>query len=220
MEEKDMKTVVCFGDSNTFGVDPDGGRHPRDARWTGRLQTLLGKDYYIVEEGLNGRTTVFEDPMQPYRNGAEALPYVLQSHKPTDLFLIMLGTNDCKAHFGVSAKAISRGLDRLCRMIEHFDYGDFKTPDIFIVSPIHMADGVLERGVSDFNEDSIRKAEELASFYREIAATYHAGFFDASTVATPGSDALHMDAASHRSLAEALAEEVKRWFDEKTEGGK
>lgn len=207
-----MKTIVCFGDSNTFGVNPDGGRHPRKTRWTGRLQELLGEDYYIVEEGLNGRTTVFEDPLQPYRNGAEALPYVLQTHKPIDLILIMLGTNDCKAHFGVSAKTISRGLDRLCRMIVHFDFGEFKTPEIFIVSPIHMAQGVLKREASDFDPASIDKAGQLADYYRGIAETYHAGFFDAASVAEPGSDALHMAAESHEALANALADELKDWF--------
>lgn len=215
-----MKTIVCFGDSNTFGVNPEGGRYPRRLRWTGQLQELLGNGYYIVEEGLNGRTTVWEDPMQPWRNGAKALPYVLQTHKPMDLLLIMLGTNDCKTYLNVSAEDIARGLDSLCRKILHFDYHGYPVPGIFLVSPIYIGEQVTREG-APFDTTAVAKSKMLAAYYRRVADAYHAGFFDASQVASHGSDSLHMDAGSHTALARALTRELQHWFARKrdeTEG--
>ncbi len=207
------KTIVCFGDSNTFGYNPDGGRHPWQVRWPGQLQQLLGEGYRVVEEGLNGRTTVWEDPMAPYRSGAQALPYVLQTHKPIDGMLIMLGTNDCKTYFGVSARNIARGLDSLCQQIVSFDYGGYPAPRLFLISPIYMDEAVAEEPLSSFDVSSCAKARELAGYYRVVAETYRAGFLDASAVAVPGSDFIHMDAESHGALARALAPEILCWLE-------
>ncbi len=210
-----MKTIVCFGDSNTFGVNPDGGRFPRQIRWTGRLQTLLGEEYYVVEEGLNGRTTVWEDPMQPCRCGMEALPYILKTHKPIDVMLIMLGTNDCKAHFHASARSIGRGLDSLCQRVLASDDEGYPAPGLFLVAPIYIGEGIGANALSSYDETAPAKSRELASYYRKVAEAYHAGFLDAAAVASPGSDLLHMDAASHEALAQALAGELRKWFDGK-----
>ena len=80
--------ILCFGDSNTFGSNPEGGRYPREIRWPGRLQILLGSDDYVIEEGMGGRTTVWDDPLEPNRNGLSALPIALLSHKPLDLVIL------------------------------------------------------------------------------------------------------------------------------------
>src|SRR3954462_1773041 len=99
-----MKTIVCFGDSNTWGYDPaSNGRFGPTNRWTGVLQTALGSDYRVIEEGLNGRTTTVDDPIHDHRNGRHYLPPCLESHAPFDLVTIMLGTNDLKARFNSSA---------------------------------------------------------------------------------------------------------------------
>ncbi len=92
-----MKTVLCFGDSNTWGYDPDASlaspfpiRHPHDVRWTGVLARELGAGWRVIEEGQNGRTTVFEDPHTPHRKGLDYLPAALESHKPLDAVVLML----------------------------------------------------------------------------------------------------------------------------------
>ena len=90
-----MINILCFGDSNTFGTNPKGGRHAWNTRWPGRLQVLLGPEYYVIEEGMGDRTTVWDDPLEPGRCGIQALPIALQSHKPLDLVILALGTNDC-----------------------------------------------------------------------------------------------------------------------------
>ena len=109
-----MINILCFGDSNTFGTNPKGGRHSWNTRWPGRLQVLLGPEYYVIEEGMGGRTTVWDDPLEPGRCGIQALPMALQSHKPLDLVILFLGTNDCKAHFHASPRVITKGMENLC----------------------------------------------------------------------------------------------------------
>lgn len=91
-----MKQILCFGDSNTWGLIPKTGeRFPWGIRWTSILSEKLGQDkYHVVEEGLCGRTTVFDDPLRDGRCGVKVLPTLLESHDPIDLSIIMLGTND------------------------------------------------------------------------------------------------------------------------------
>ena len=89
------KSVLCFGDSNTWGyVDP----------------------YHVIEEGLNGRTTVFDEPFRDGRNARTTLLAVLETHAPLDLLIIMLGTNDLKHHLNVSASESARGLGCLLQI--------------------------------------------------------------------------------------------------------
>lgn len=99
-----MKTIVCYGDSNTWGYDPvTMDRLPITQRWTGVLAQELGAGYRVIEEGLNGRTTVWDDPIEGYKNGKEYLIPCLETHRPIDLITILLGTNDLKMRFSVSA---------------------------------------------------------------------------------------------------------------------
>ena len=79
-----MKHILCYGDSNTHGYIPSGGRYDDDTRYTGILAKLLGSDYRIIEEGLNSRTSSFDDPFEPYKNGMDCLVPCLDSHKPLE----------------------------------------------------------------------------------------------------------------------------------------
>ena len=89
------KSVLCFGDSNTWGYIPlTAGRLPRAERWTGILQKSLGESYYVIEEGLNGRSTVFYEPFREGRNARTTILTILESHAPLDLLIIMFGAND------------------------------------------------------------------------------------------------------------------------------
>lgn len=99
-----MKTILCYGDSNTWGFEPvTRNRYGRTERWTGILRQELGLDYDVIEEGLNGRTTVWDDPIEGHKNGKEQIIPILKSHQPLDLVTIMLGTNDLKRRFGLGA---------------------------------------------------------------------------------------------------------------------
>ena len=109
MDLQEPKHILCYGDSNTFGTNPTHCpiRHPLHVRWTGRLQSLLGPNYRLIEEGMGGRSTVWDDPLEPGRNGLTFLPVALQSHRPLDLVILSLGTNDCKSIFHASPRVIA-----------------------------------------------------------------------------------------------------------------
>jgi lysophospholipase L1-like esterase len=109
-----MAVIVAFGDSNTWGYDPaTATRFAPQVRWTGVMQRELGPDHSVIEEGLNGRTTVFDDPIEPDRRGADYLPPCLRSHAPLDLLIIALGCNDMKMRFSASPGDIADGAERL-----------------------------------------------------------------------------------------------------------
>lgn len=122
-----MREILCFGDSNTYGYIPGHyekapARYPWGIRWTSLLNEKLGKeDYRVIEEGLCGRTTVFEDSFRAYRNGSEMLPAILETHQNVDLVILMLGTNDCKAVYGTTPEIIGRGIEKLIRQLREYD---------------------------------------------------------------------------------------------------
>ena len=139
-----MKQIICFGDSHTWGYDGESKtRLPWGKRWTSLLQEkLIGENVRIVEEGLCGRTTIFEDPLRDGRKGTALLPVILETHAPADLLLLMLGTNDCKTIFKASAKAIASGMGRLV------DQAKKMSPQtkILLVSPITLGEKVWQEG--------------------------------------------------------------------------
>lgn len=134
-----MKQILCFGDSNTWGLDGETGkRFPWEERWTGILQEKLAdRDIRIVEEGLCGRTTIFEDSLRLGRRGTELLPTLLETHTP-DAVVLMLGTNDCKTIFGASAEIIGKGIARLLEQINQ--YAD--KMKVLVISPIYLGEKV------------------------------------------------------------------------------
>ena len=108
------KRILCYGDSNTWGYNGETAtRFPEDIRWTGQLQTLLGEEWTIIEEGMCSRTTVFDDPIIEGVNGLTYLHPCLSSQSPIDYLIIMLGTNDCKQRFALTPKNIAEGLKLL-----------------------------------------------------------------------------------------------------------
>lgn len=211
-----IKTVLCYGDSNTYGADPNDayGRHPWPIRWPGRLQALLGPGYHVVEEGMSGRTTVFDDPLEPERNGSADLAGALMTHSPVDIVILALGINDCKTHFHATPIVIAKGVERLCRIIKTGGGHRQKHPPlVVIVSPVHALEGV-ERSYVMFGPESVQLSQQLAPYFREIAEKQKALFLDAETVAHASpADCLHMDRESHLALAEALAKIIKSLND-------
>ena len=182
---KKMK-ILCFGDSNTFGYIPGrGGRYDRHTRWPGRLQELLGSTYQVIEEGLCGRTTAFDDVTEP------------------DLLIIMLGSNDCKAQFQASAEEITKGLERLLEKAEDGKTSDFR---ILLVAPAAMIEQVMHSGFgSEFDRRSVEVSKELAGTYEELAKKCGYDFLDGTKVTqVSGIDGLHLDADGHGRLAEAI----------------
>jgi len=203
-----MKNILCFGDSNTYGLRPDNGdRYGSDIRWPGILSKKLGtSDYRVVEEGLCGRTTVFEDRTRIGRNGSLYLPVFLESHYPIDTVVLMLGTNDCKSVYNASSVVIGRGIEILLKQIRSYK----KDMEIILVSPIHLGEKVWQNNYDpEFNEHSVVISKELKAVFRKLAEEYDCKFLAASDVAEPSElDQEHMDAKSHELLAEAIYEKL------------
>lgn len=206
-----MNVVLCFGDSNTYGRDPlTKGRLDRDVRWPGALQKKLGTDYYVIEEGLNGRTTVWDDPVRGHqkRNGSKYLLPCLESHSPIDLLIIMLGTNDLKARFSVTPYDIGQSIGGLIEIAQTSNCGRNETaPAILILAPPPL--GKLTEYAETFS-GGVEKSKKLASYYRTVAAEHGCEFLDTSTVIQSSStDGLHVDPDDHEILGKAISEIVR-----------
>lgn len=200
--------ILCFGDSNTYGYKPDGtGRFDENIRWTQILQKKLGSGYRIIEEGLCGRTTVFQDELREGRRGLDLIGVTVEMQNPLDLMILMLGTNDCKTRYGASAAVIARGLEQVIRKARKSSSRPF---DILVVSPIHLGKGVGEPDFDpEFNETSEAVSRNLASEYRKVALQNHADFLNAADFASPSAtDREHLNEAGHAALAEAIYPKV------------
>jgi lysophospholipase L1-like esterase len=219
MEENLMKNIMIFGDSNTWGWDPSNDliqvikRWPDEVRWAGVLQEELGADYKIIPEGLNGRTTVWDDPIEEYRCGKQHIIPLLDSHAPLDLVIIMIGTNDLKDRYTVTAQDIANGagliLDKTLAQAGAFGPDG---PKVLFIAPPPL--GPIENGIFKFMFAGNRKKSlQMAEFYEAVASSRGVPFFDAASVAKVSEiDGLHMDADAHAALGKAVAQQVKNIF--------
>lgn len=209
-----MKRILCYGDSNTWGlIAGTTQRYEWEIRWTGRLQNLLsGAGFQIIEEGLCGRTTVLEDCERPGRSGAAFLPMLLESHAPLDLVILMLGTNDCKAVYHPTAAAIADGVECLLGQIR----AHLPNCKILLISPIALGDGVWEAAYDPaFHETSVQISRALPAVYHAIACKWGIDYLAASEYTVPSEiDKEHLDADGHQMLAAAIADKVLRMFRE------
>ena len=205
--------ILCFGDSNTHGYCADpadcfgGIRFTEEQRWTRLLQDALGQDYLVIEEGLSGRTTCFDDPIH---EGLNALDYIypcLKSHEVIDLLIIMLGTNDCKDRFYSSAACIGLGMARLVNKAKSTDCWGGKAPNILVIAPPPIGEGMLTSSVAaTMGQLCVEKSRQLADSYREQCELLNVSFLDAGAIGCEFNtvDFMHLTSRGHRTLAEAL----------------
>lgn len=204
-----MKRVLCYGDSNTFGYDPATRvRFPPEIRWTGVLARVLGTDYTVIEEGLNGRTTRIDDPLDEGRNGLTYLVPCLESHAPLDLVTIMLGTNDLKFRFELEPGDIAESAGSLARIAKRAGRTVANTEtEVLLIAPPAVTN------LSDFDEmfeGAGSKSTLFGEYYRRAADWNGVHFFDAgSVIRSSDLDGIHFEAAEHRVLGEALAAEIQ-----------
>jgi lysophospholipase L1-like esterase len=207
-----MKRILCFGDSNTWGYVPLGEleRFPDDVRWTGVLQTGLGDAYRVIEEAQNGRTTVFDDPYEAIcKNGSRHLPVILESQKPLELVIIMLGTNDLKTHLGQSAQTIAAGAGVLVDRVLASEAGpEHSAPKVLLIAPAEVAAAQCPFGHKF--DGAAAMSQGFATAYREVAEQVGVAFLNAADhVTVPTTDCIHFDAAGHAALGAAVADKVQ-----------
>lgn len=203
------KTILCFGDSNTWGRSPHSvARHPEHHRWPNAMAAELGADVQVIAEGLNGRTTVWDDPIEEHRNGKRYLSPCLLSHMPIDLVILMLGTNDMKKRFSVSPFDIGRSIGLLLDTILASGAGpDDGAPAVLLMSPPPI---VKMSEFAEMFEGAEGKSLKLPHYYALHAEQRGCRFFDAGSVArSSDADGIHLAGEEHVKLGRAVAEQVR-----------
>ncbi len=205
-----MKSILAFGDSLTWGYNASTGmRMAYEDRWPNVLAHGLHNKARVIEEGMNGRTTVFDDPtVDEERNGAVGLPIALKSHQPLDMLIIMLGTNDLKHCRAFDA---SMGMERLVKLTRNHSWsGTYVAPPIILVSPPCL---VLTKNewFNDLWGHKIEESKLFARHYAKVAEEMGVHFFDAGSVAQANDiDGGHLDVANTRAIGAGLVPLVKK----------
>ncbi|SEP79201.1 Lysophospholipase L1 [Faunimonas pinastri] len=208
-----MPVVLCFGDSNTWGsatVERPDGRYGPDERWPGVLQAELGHEWRVVEEGLPGRTTICDDPVEGVEMNAR--PYLLPcllSHRPVDVFVVMLGSNNLKARFGMSGWEIAESVGTLLKIVRGSRTGPGgSAPRMIVVSPPPLLREMSPR-LGPMMEGGYEKSLLFSEAYAHVAANHGAEFLDGGKVTTSSRfDGLHLDPEAHAALGRAVAERI------------
>ena len=214
-----MKRILCYGDSNTWGYDPSNidtetglpCRYDENTRWPGIMRNALGDDYFIWEAGLCGRTTVFDDPLMPTRNGARDFEMVLQSCDPVDCIIFALGTNDTKDMFHASPLIISHGMERLLNMCDAaLVHSRSSHAKIILACPIvPVADGKGEYQYG-FSLLSTQRGEQMRQLYKLLTMQHNCSYVDLNDWAKASSaDGVHMDVKGHKAVGLEMARLVK-----------
>ena len=204
------KRILCFGDSNTWGYrGEDSERYSEDIRWTGRLQKMLGDEYTVIEEGHNGRTTVWTDPIENRMAGLDYLWPCMESQSPFDLIIIMLGTNDTKEYFPLDAQNIADGAGRLVGIALQSPFGpDHRPPKVLLTAPIR----VVNRGedASVFGPRSEAVSLGFPQAFLNVAQQMGCEYLNAGEFAMPcETDGVHLDETGHEKLAKAMYRKIK-----------
>jgi lysophospholipase L1-like esterase len=208
-----MKNILCYGDSNTWGARPIEAvgvveRYGPDVRWTGVMRSHLGEGYQVIDEGLNARTTVHDDPIDgAYKNGLTYFRPCLESHVPLDLVIIMLGTNDLKSRFSLTAYDIASGIKTLLEVVQSIGpKNSGVVPQTLVIAPPPLARlSVLAEMFTGGTEKSL----QFAPHYETFARLFDCDFLNAGDLVTTSDlDGVHFDADQHQVLGQAVAATV------------
>jgi lysophospholipase L1-like esterase len=205
-----MKTVLCFGDSNTWGYVPGSNaeRFPPEVRWAARLATALGGDWNVIAEGLNGRTATMDSPVADGRNGLTYLMPCLHSHMPLDIVVIYLGTNDAGDRYSLPAETVAGAVGRLVRVVRTSEAGrGGAAPDVLVVCPPPF--GKLDPEGSFANAGP--KSRQLGRWFEEECRELDCELLDLNGIAAYSDlDGVHLDAEAHAAVALAVEERLRR----------
>ena len=209
-----MKRILCFGDSLTWGYDPENRiRFSEEIRWTQVLQKKLGVEYTVIEEGQNGRTIATEDPAEGEKNGLKYLGPCMESQSPFDLLILMLGSNDCKRKFAYSSMDIAGEMQIMLEKVQ--SYNRFRCKDAFkvlLISPPYISEAIRDSWLGDSfgYENAVKLTKELAGWYKTLAEMYDCDYLDAAQyVQASDADGVHLDAENQKKLGDVIAERVK-----------
>lgn len=220
MKRNEKVQILCYGDSNTWGCIPrweesclPSLRYDEQHRWPTVLQARLGTGFQVVAEGLGGRTTIYHTDAEPWKNGESYLLPCLRSHRPLDLVIIMLGTNDLQAVYHVAPGQLKTGIARLAEMVRQDPTSgrDAAAPQVLLLAPIEVRKSAPQGRTAVFEkfqgEAGASLSRQFATAYAEVAKETGCYFLDAARFAQPSpADGIHFDPDSHVRLGEAIAE--------------
>ena len=214
------KRIMIYGDSNTHGYNAeDGGRFDENTRWTGVCSNILGNDYVIVEEGLNGRNTCYDSPEAPFQNGlAYILPCVL-SQLPLDMICVKLGSNDFAPDLDPTPEKVAKNAAHVLKIAMLANEQSYpQRPCLYVLmAPLKATADVINGDFAEYyNEEMIALSEQAPAAFKAQAQKDGFLFFDANEYAVCGrKDGVHLDAENHRKLGEAFAAWIKTVFTER-----
>lgn len=221
-EDKMEKRVLCFGDSNTWGFNAKTeDRFSRDIRWTRKLQKALGEDYEIIEEGLNGRNAVCEDQLKEGLKGIDYIYPCIMTHKPLDLVLIKLGTNDAKERYSMTPHNIAMGIIRLANKVKNNGTGiNGNDPEILIVAPAPIGKDYMHcDAYLSMGKEADRKSVDMVPYLKAMAEENGFHFLDAGRFLSMGeTDHMHLDEEGHDKMASILNDKIREIFNQKEMG--
>ena len=210
------RTLVCYGDSNTFGMMPfacpdQNHRWPAGQRWPDLLQRHLGEAWHVIAEGLPGRTTVYDDPRGEWLNGRRTLRPILASHAPVSVLILMLGTNDLKTIFNADAPTIAANIGTLIDDAHRFEIGPaMQSPRVLVLSPIPINEAAIPNRTSAGGD---AKSRALAHYLEAVCAQRQAAFLDLASLGSVQDDGEHLDPSTHARIARAVANAVQSLTD-------
>ncbi len=207
------KRILCFGDSNTWGYNAaDLTRYNENTRYPRVLEKLLNEkgsgEYRVIEEGLSGRTFVFDDPFTEGLSGLSYIRPCLATHTPVDLIIIALGTNDTKERFSANASNIALGANRLIKKIK-MEKELLANAKILILAPARIGKEYTNNVEISANmgagchEKSVALIEEL----RKVAELNNCAFLNTDEFLTMNKiDYMHLEPSEHKKLAIKLSD--------------
>lgn len=207
-----MEQILVYSDSLTWGIIPDSrDRLPFAKRWPGVFENTLNAlagNVRVIENCLNGRRTVWDDPFKSGRNGSQGLAQVIEMHSPLRLVILMLGTNDFQCTHDNNAWLSAQGMARLIQIIQQAPIEPgMPAPEIMIIAPPKIVEpkGRIASKFNGAEKRCVGLADELA----KIAEEYSVHYFDAASVTEASIvDGIHLDEDQHKVLGEAIARAV------------
>jgi lysophospholipase L1-like esterase len=204
-----VQQILVYSDSLSWGIIPSTRkRQPFEARWPGVMEIALNerrRSVRVIEDCLNGRRTVWEDPFKPGRNGLAGLAQRIEINSPLDLVMLMLGTNDFQSMHPHNAGHAAQGIAALVGAIRQAPIEPgMPIPPILVIAPPRI---VIPRGpIAAKFAGAAEKSAGLSDAYRAVAAELGCHFFDAGSVTGASTvDGIHLDADQHLTLGSALA---------------
>lgn len=196
-----MKTVLCFGDSNTYGYSPlDGSRFSQAERWTGILKTRFN----VIEAGLNNRVGFVLSPYGEKYSGLKYFPKVLSACNNIDIIVLAVGTNDLQYAYNVDMQTIENGLEQMILLAKE------KTSNIIIVPPVILSKNIFN-GVFSlmFDKSSIEKSVQVQEIFKKVVSKHNCKLLDFNEFVRPSNiDGLHYDKTAHKKIAEVVLDNL------------